>query len=109
MWGQRLSQLSSVDVVLLLQDELAKAQTRHQEAISRLEEEKQAAVTAQEHGRQQLAKKSNALAASQMALADATAAANDAAKVSARQSVEISYASNALHCIMLLQSSDMHS
>ena len=51
----------------------------------------------QEHVRQQLAEKSNALAAIQKSLADATAAANDAAKVSVIH-MKVPCTGNARHC-----------
>ena len=73
---------SMLTVSMLLQGQLAEAQKQHHKANSMLQGEKQRAFTAQEHIKQQLKEKSNALEASERALADATAAAATSAAAS---------------------------
>ena len=83
------SMLLCLNVILLLQGQLAEGQKKHQKVLAELEREKREACVAQERVKQQLSEQTSALAASQKALADATSAAataRNAHKVSINRS-----------------------
>ena len=61
-------------LALPLQDQLTKAQKQQCKAVAKLEKGKREALQGQERTKQQLAEQTEALAASQKALADATSA-----------------------------------
>ena len=75
------SKLRFLTIVLLLQDEVAEGQKQQQKVLAKFEKEKREASQMQGCLQEQLREKTTALAASQKALADATATANDTAKV----------------------------